>query len=359
VLIDYAVIEKEQKKCTEQKKILDSNNKNKYNMRSFEKSKLFIRVKDERERIYVLETLRKTLIEWYHIVLQHPGIPRQQCMMGKWFYWRNMTVEVEKFVQTCHICQKNKSGNNNKYGIMPLKPENKSHIWDVLTVGLLGSWKMRAYLKESNTYEDVTIWSLSTVDELSRWLEVKSILEKSSANIAELVDTQWFCRCPRPLYYIHDNGTEFTGREFGELLKSYGIKGEQSTLKNPQTNAIIERVYLVLGEMCRAQYILEFEKNEEKHVHEKLRRVMQSIAFAIRTTTHSTSGHSPAEMVFSKDMIIHTKSIMDWDIVRKRYREDQIRNNKRENRYRIPHNYRIGDKVLVITKVMDREEKVK
>mmetsp|Transcript_8558 Transcript_8558/g.12210 ORF Transcript_8558/g.12210 Transcript_8558/m.12210 type:complete len:242 (-) Transcript_8558:219-944(-) len=197
------------------------------------------------------------------------------------------------------------------------------------------------------------------VDELLRWLEIESITEKSSANIAELVDMQWFCRYPRPLYCIHDNGTEFTGKEFGKLLESYGICGKPTTVKNLQANAIIERVHLVLGEMCRARYVLKFEENEVNHVHEKLRRVMQSMAFAIRTTIHSTSGYSPAEMIFNRDMIIHTKSIVDWDMVRKRYRDGQIRNNDRENRSRIPHEYRIGDKVLVITKVINREGKVK
>jgi len=192
------------------------------------------------------------------------------------------------------------------------------------------------------------------VDELLRWLEIDSIVKKSSANITELLDTQWFCRYPWPLYCIHNNGTEFTGKEFGELLESYGIRGKPTTVKNPQANAIIERVHLVLGEMCRAQYVLEFEENEEHHVHKKLRRVMQSMAFAIRTTIHSMSGYSPVEMIFNRDMIVHTKSIVDWDMVRKRYRDDQIRNNDRENRSRIPHSYIIGDKVLVVTKVIDR-----
>ena len=111
------------------------------------------------------------------------------------------------------------------------------------------------------------------VDELSRLIEIDQIHEKSSHNIAQLVDTQWFRRYPRPRYVIHDNGSEFIGQEFGELLDSCGVR-RQTTVKNPQGNVILERVHLVLAEMCRVQKTLVFEANEPLLVHEGTRRVL-------------------------------------------------------------------------------------
>ena len=45
---------------------------------------------------------------------------------------------------------------------------------------------------------------------------------------------------------IHDNGNEFLGREFQELLQSYGIVSRATTVKNPQANSIVERLHMVI-----------------------------------------------------------------------------------------------------------------
>jgi len=92
VPIDYLVIAREQKRCKKLKSILSGKHKNKYELKSFGKTDLYMRVDIEKERIYVPGAIRKVLIEWYHDVLQHLGISRQQRMMEKWFYWRNMTA---------------------------------------------------------------------------------------------------------------------------------------------------------------------------------------------------------------------------------------------------------------------------
>ncbi|KAE8895361.1 hypothetical protein PF003_g20769 [Phytophthora fragariae] len=42
---------------------------------------------------------------------------------------------------------------------------------------------------------------------------------------------------------VHDLGPEFTGEELQELLRSYGIKAKPITAKNPQANAICERMH--------------------------------------------------------------------------------------------------------------------
>ena len=41
----------------------------------------------------------------------------------------------------------------------------------------------------------------------------------SAKQFAYLVDTEWFCRYQQMKAIIYDNGSNFTGREFGELMK--------------------------------------------------------------------------------------------------------------------------------------------
>mmetsp|Transcript_11120 Transcript_11120/g.15656 ORF Transcript_11120/g.15656 Transcript_11120/m.15656 type:complete len:138 (+) Transcript_11120:303-716(+) len=132
---------------------------------------------------------------------------------------------------------------------MPLKEESVRNIWDILTVDLCGPWDVQVFFKDTESRELVKIWALTMVDETLRWLEIEPISLTAAKNIAELVDTQWFCPYPRPLICIHDNGGEFVGMEFKELLESYCIQSNPTSVKNPQSNAIHERVHLVMGEI--------------------------------------------------------------------------------------------------------------
>jgi hypothetical protein len=76
-----------------------------------------------------------------------------------------------------------------------------------------------------------------------------------SEGTAKILDQTWFCRYPRPRRCISDNGNEFLGKEFQELLQSYGVKSVSTTVKNPQAN-LVERVHQTLGNMLRS-YELE------------------------------------------------------------------------------------------------------
>jgi hypothetical protein len=73
----------------------------------------------------------------------------------------------------------------------------------------------------------------------------EEIFDKSSDEIRQLVNKIWLCRYPRCHYLIYNNGLEFK-LHFETLCDSYGIKRKPTTIENPQTNAICERVHQVL-----------------------------------------------------------------------------------------------------------------
>ena len=52
---------------------------------------------------------------------------------------------------------------------------------------------------------------------------------------------------------MYDQGKEFIGNEFRKSLieTEYGITAKPSTLVNPMSNAVMERVYQVLGNLVR------------------------------------------------------------------------------------------------------------
>ena len=67
------------------------------------------------------------------------------------------------------------------------------------------------------------------IGQATRWLEVAVQPNKESITTAESFDREWLCRYPRPRQVVHDQGLEFTGEEFQELLRSYGLKSKPIT----------------------------------------------------------------------------------------------------------------------------------
>ena len=63
-------------------------------------------------------------------------------------------------------------------------------------------------------------------------------------------------------------------------------------------------------------------------------------------------------MVFGKDMIFRTQIIIDWESIKAKKRNIAQYNNQRENKARIDHNYKVGDKVLIIIKADEIKAKL-
>jgi hypothetical protein len=73
----------------------------------------------------------------------------------------------------------------------------------------------------------------------------EAYFDKSSATVGSLVNQCWFCQYPRCRNIVYDNGSEFK-LHFETLCDSYGLKCKPTSIKNPQPNAILERVHQVL-----------------------------------------------------------------------------------------------------------------
>ena len=144
------------------------------------------------------------------------------------------------------------------------------------------------------------IWSLTMIDEGSNWPEIAAINNIYTEEIATLVDDTWFARYPRPLYCIHDNGGEFIGSGFQELLDSYGVRAKPTTVKNPQSNGLHERVHPVLCEMLKVQTLYV---PKESTAEKKINRILQCTAWAMITTPNMITKYSPGNIVFDREMI--------------------------------------------------------
>ena len=179
------------------------------------------------DKIVVPRTLQKRVIEWYHNQLCHPGINRTEQTIRQQFTWPKLSKQVERTCNRCATCQLTKK-TKKKYGKLPAK-EAEVEPWDVLCVDLIGPYQIERKGKKTLVLHAVTM-----IDPATGWFEMTEIPNKRADTIANIVETTWLTRYPRPTNLICDRGTEFMA-EFAEMIKNdYGIKHHVISTRNPQ-----------------------------------------------------------------------------------------------------------------------------
>jgi hypothetical protein len=129
------------------------------------------------------------------------------------------------------------------------------------------------------------------------------------------------------------------------MCENYGIKAKPTTNHNPQANAIIEQVHKAVNEMLKS-FDLEKENLEEDN---PLEYFLQSTAWAIRSTYHTTLQATPCQLVFGRDMIHNISFKANCDQIQKRKQDIINKSNKKEKKSLIPYEYKVGDQVLLET----------
>jgi len=141
-----------------------------------------------------------------------------------------------------------------------------------------------------------------------------------------------------------DRGSEFIGNDFKQMLvNDYGIKRKPITVRNPQANAIVERIHQVIANMVRT-FELETTYLDGDS---PWKGFLSATAFAIQSTHHMTLRKTPGQLVFGRDMIFNIQHVANWEFIRQNKQRLIDKNNKAENSKRIEHTYKKGDLVLL------------
>jgi acyl-[acyl carrier protein]--UDP-N-acetylglucosamine O-acyltransferase len=69
--------------------------------------------------------------------------------------------------------------------------------------------------------------------------------------------------------------------------------------------------------------------------------------FNIRSTFHTTLKATPGKLVFGRDMVLPIKFMADWGAIEQQRQKEMGHNNRKENAYRISHDCKVGDKILL------------
>ena len=131
------------------------------------------------------------------------------------------------------------------------------------------------------------------------------------------------------------------------MMRSLGITSKPTTVKNLQSNAIVERLHKTIADILRVMLHVDPPHNEPETTN-MIDNALATVVHASRCAVNHTMQMSPGAMVFNRDMMINVPLISNLLTIgnRRQYLVDE--NLRRIHAKRIDYSYNVGDWVKFV-----------
>jgi hypothetical protein len=129
-------------------------------------------------------------------------------------------------------------------------------------------------------------------------VEMIRVDNKTANHIRDKFIQSLLCRYPRPVQCLHDKGSEFIGQNFQWLLKIFSIKDVCLTSKNPQSDAICERMHQTVTNVLRTLVHTNPPQNMTQ-ARDIIDNALATGMHAMQTTVATTLGSTPGALAFA------------------------------------------------------------
>lgn len=241
-------------------------------------------------KLWIPSGLIPSIIERAHCppTAAHGGIGKTLAKLRLNFFWPQMARDVKDFITKCEICQQCKAPNT----ILrpPMGAQAKSdRPFQRLYMDFLGPYPRS---KSGN------VGIFIVMDHLTKFPLMKAIKKFCTSVVISYLEESVFQLFGVPELVITDNGPQFRSAQFSTFLKKYGVRHMLTAVYSPQSNSS-ERVNRSIIAAIRS-YLAKDQKCWDLHLSE--------IAVALRSSLHTSLGHSPYHVLFGNQMITHGES---------------------------------------------------
>lgn len=237
-------------------------------------------------KLWLPEDLRKeVMIRSHEKNTAHGGVAKTLHNIREYFYWPLMNKNVRELIRNCQTCKEC------KHPRQILRPPMGQEVRTVrpfqkIYVDFLGPYPRS---RSGNTSLFIVL------DHQTKFVLLKALRKSSTKSIIKFLTDEVFHKFGVPETLHSDNGAQFTGKEFKELLQLYGINHMKTAIYSPQSNAS-ERVNQSILTGIRSCLETDQSKWDED---------ISNIECALRASVHSSIGISPYFALFGHHMITH------------------------------------------------------
>jgi len=293
---------------------------------------------DENEmnwKIAIPQGLLENMVKWFHEVLGHAGESRVYDSIRARYYHPRLKSTVQNYIRTCETCRKHKLSGS---GFGELAERDVNTIpWQEVHIDLIGPWNVRV------NDIDVQFNALTVINPATNLVELIRIEQKTADHVAQKFANCWLSRYPWPEVCVYDNGGEFIGVQFQQLLEQCGIRDWPTTSRNPQANAICERMHQTVGNILRT-LLLHGGPVNANTANNIVDDALATASHALRATvSRSLGNYSPGELAFQRNMFLNLPLIADLQVLHDKRSEIVPRNLDLANQRRIRYDYQPGE----------------
>ena len=111
-----------------------------------------------------------------------------------------------------------------------------------------------------------------------------------------------------------------------------------------QLHAIVKCAHQMLRNLIRS---VKLQDNLYLDSDDPWLGILAAAAFAMCSTYHTTLHVMPGQLIFGRDMILNMQYLADWTVIKAHKQQLICKNNIIENSKCIPHQYKVGDMVML------------
>ncbi len=265
-------------------------------------------------RVVIPPEYRPRLLNELHE--DHPGVVRMKSLARSYLWWPGIDANIEETVGSCSMCQSTR----NAPARAPL------HYWQWTS----RPWQ-RVHVDFGQKGKD-TIFVL--IDSHSKWIEAIPMTSTTASRTIQVM-RDLFCAYGFPDEVVSDNGPPFSSEEMALFMARNGIKHTLVPPYHPSSNGAAERAVQVV------------KRGLSMNEHLPLAHRLSNFLLAYRSTPHTVTGVSPAELFLKRRLRIRL-SLLKPDNSRfmGEKQEEQKRHHDKMVKFR---EFQVGDSVRVKT----------
>ena len=207
----------------------------------------------------------------------HFGEERTFRSVQKRFYWPGYHRSVEVFCAGCLPCLSRKHPGKASVPILGFRVVG--YPFERIAIDVMGPLKRS---DQGNRYV------LVVGDYFTKWIEAYPLPNQEATTIATVLCQEFFCRYGVPVEIHSDQGRNFESVLIKEVWDLMGVKKTRTTPFRPQSDGMIERFNRTLAEILSKRVDV---RQNDWDVH------LPYAMLAYRTSVHSATGFSPAEIL--------------------------------------------------------------
>lgn len=219
---------------------------------------------------------RLQFLREYHdcVSAAHPGRDRTYSRLSRYLYWPGMSKDVKRYVASCEMCQRAKSGKFRNGLLQPLPVPKRP--WQDISMDLITGLPVTA---DGN---DAVFTFVDRLTKCVHLVPVRSTLNAEGA--AKVYINTVFKLHGLSRSIVCDRDPRFTAKFFTEVFHLLGTHLSMSTANHPETDGMTERINRVVGDILRA-----FTNHQQNDWDE----LLPFCEFAINDREQESTGKTP------------------------------------------------------------------